>query len=280
MTSPLLRNCMAHLEPIHAALGLAPDRASIEKLLAAWARIPAWVAEGYMPALDAVVVHEVARAIQPSLTVEIGTASGVSVCAVALGLTARGPLGTRRIHTYDADTTCYFDRSREVGSAAAEILPELAPALTFHRGQASELIPKHHPPRSIEMAVIDGDHRHPFPLIDLAHLAPLLAPGAWVVLHDTHLPEFSFPQPGEAEPRRYLHTGAQRLYDAWPGPKAEPAPGSYVNIGIVRVPDGGIDLDVVRRLLQPEPFDPETPRESAVTALRRASLDPTSTARG
>lgn len=255
MSDRLLRACVEHLEPIHRALGVRADEPALQRLFRVWARTPEWVSEGYMPELDAVVVHEVVRAVAPRTMVEIGTASGVSICAAALGLEAAGALGDAEIHTYDCCKWCYFDESRLIGSAVGEMLPEHAETINVHRLCSTLDASREHAPGTIDVAVIDGDHRHPFPMIDLALLSRALAPGAWVILHDIYLPHMSFPDPAGGADKRYPHSGAEKLFAAWPWEKAEPAPGDYVNIGIVRVPEDGLNPERVASILSHGPYD-------------------------
>ncbi len=269
----MVQRCLEHLVPIHSALGLDPDEASIVRLIGVWDRKPEWVTEGYMPVLDAIVVHEVARATQTKTVIEIGTASGVSVCAAVLGLDAVGVLHERAIHTYDCSEQCYFDERRAVGSAAAEMLPDLAHRVTVHRSESTMDASRQHAPGTVGMAIIDGDHRHPMPMIDMALLSCVLAPGAWVVLHDICLSQFEFPHPDGGEPVRYLHTGAEKLFEAWSWEKAKPAPGDYVNIGIVRVPDEGLTPQRIESMLSAVPLDDGITPKHAMWWMEQAGLN-------
>ena len=81
-------------------------------------------------------------------------------------------------------------------------------------------------PLRYDLAFIDGDHRHPWPLLDLLHLAPVLAAGAWVALHDVALARIL---PSCAS------RGAEWLFDLWPGEKLA-GTGDAENIGAVRLP--------------------------------------------
>jgi len=277
MNGDTLQTYVDHLEPVSESLGVAPCRQSLERLHATWERVPAWVTQGHMPMLDAVVVHEFVRATTPRRVVEIGTASGVSICAVALALEAAGALRDAQIHTYDGDTRCYFDRDRRTGEAIAEMLPALADTIAVHRGENTINAARQHPARSIDLAIIDGDHRHPYPMIDLALLAPALAPGAWVLLHDINLPSFTFRDPVSGADMTFPHTGAEKLYRAWPGVTVEPAPGAYVNIGAIRVPDEGLTAEQVAAILDPTPLDEGVDAGHASEWIEHAKLPATPT---
>ena len=226
----------------------APDEAGVMGLVLRLAP-PAWVA-GSVGIADAMMLYDAAFCLRPRLVAEIGTAAGVSACALLLALRDAGvPLrredGLTALHTFDAQERCYFDASRAIGAAIAEMTPDLAHGATVHAGCTAADAGATLPARSVELAFIDADHRHPMPTADLLALAPALAPGAWVVLHDLALHE-------SAGGREY---GPIALYDAWPfekfrGDRAANGKPGCANVGLIRLPDRPLVASDVRGALE------------------------------
>ncbi len=195
------------------------DRADVR----AFFRPPAWVTGG-LSTDDAIFLIELVEALQPGTVVEIGLAAGTSSAAILFALDRLA--GAHSLTSFDIAARCYFDRSRAVGAAVAEMLTTPITPWRIHTHGATPL--ELEPLTPIAFALIDANHKHPAPLVDLLTLAPYLAPGAWVALHDIALatvyPQFA------AEGR-----GAEWLFASWPfekfsGGRAAP------NIGAIRVP--------------------------------------------
>ena len=80
-------------------------------------RPPNW-ATGYISDDDAVFLHRLVGEICPETVIEIGVASG---CSSAVILNAMDGVGLGMLYSFDIDTHCYFDRSRPIGAAVAEM---------------------------------------------------------------------------------------------------------------------------------------------------------------
>jgi hypothetical protein len=126
---------------------------------------------------------------------------------------------------------------------------------------------------SLDLIFIDGDHRHPWPLLDVLHLAPSARREAWIALHDIALPRL-YPE--------YQIYGPTWLFAAWPAEKIAGA-GDAQNIGAVRLPADltaliPMALDLVERHAwedYPPHLDVELPHLfAAVTAALRPRLRP------
>lgn len=162
---------------------------------------------------------------------EIGTASGTSTALLATiaasTLAERGEaLPPVLIDSIDKKSACLFDAARPIGYMVRERAPELASRVRIHTELDSFHAAKVAAAGSVDLAFIDGNHQHPWPLIDALNLLPLLRPGGWLVLHDIDLPAVA--ERMQIEPRH----GATWLFEGWPGAKLASG-----NIGIVAVPE-------------------------------------------
>ncbi|MDX2017307.1 MAG: class I SAM-dependent methyltransferase [Planctomycetota bacterium] len=212
---------------------------------------PAWV-QGGVFLEDAVFLADLIAALSPARIVEIGTCSGVSTALMLrarrwLGLpdAARSDAGPETgssspaIVSFDVTDWLYFDPTRLVGSAIASLASGADAGIELRRGTALDA-GRELAPGSVELALIDADHRHPHPCADLAMLAPALAPGAWVAIHDVNLSsvcdawERTF---GEEFPFRQV--GPRTLLEHWRG-ESRVSAGVHRNIAALRWPEGGL----------------------------------------
>lgn len=158
--------------------------------------------------------------IRPSLIVEIGVASGFSSI---VALKAMEPWGGR-LASYDIAKKCYYNPNLPVGFLVAEDYPQGLDRWELHTGKTSCEAGQEH--KGVELAFIDGDHRHPFPTEDVERMIPAMAPGAWFVLHDI----------SHGRVKRGCADGAVKLYDGWKGEKYRLEIGTD-NIGAIRLPN-------------------------------------------
>ena len=185
-------------------------------------RPPNW-ATGYISDDDAVFLHRLVGEICPETVIEIGVASG---CSSAVILNAMDGVGLGMLYSFDIDTHCYFDRSRPIGAAVAEMGGQSLERWILKCGtsvEAGEMLRGH----DVAMAFVDANHSHPWPTIDVAALLPAMKPDGWVVLHDISLPNLN-PE------RSHVPHGAQYLYEAWPGEKKSSG-GLQNNIGAIQL---------------------------------------------
>lgn len=191
----------------------------------------------------------VTSAIGATRMLEIGTASGASsalLASIAASTLAEQNLKPDGIllDTIDKKSHCLFDESKPIGFMIAELAPELAPHISVHVNQDSFLARSLAHPGSVDLAFIDGNHQHPWPLIDLLNILPLMRSGAWLVLHDTNLPAVAAVL---GLPQRY---GAKWIYDSWPGRKV----GSD-NIGAIALPQDTQTLRPFIEEMSARPFE-------------------------
>lgn len=220
---------------VRARFGLESEPDFAERVLASHDTAP-W-AVGSIGVLDAMVLRDLVHGIRPRRVIEIGTAAGTSALLLARAMRECGCVGDEEpvVHTYDLHPWCYFDRSRAVGSAIDEAEPETARLIRRQVGVTSIDAGAEFAGQGVEMAFVDADHRHPAPVVDVLALLPAMAPGGWIVLHDTNLP---------AEADRYeklkgtrvdwKQHGAKWLFDSYKHEKLVLP--RHKNIGAIRVP--------------------------------------------
>lgn len=202
---------------------------------------PAWVAQGSVSGGDAMFLYSMVRCLKPRRIVEIGVASGCSSSVLAAAASDAGrPMPDERhepvVHGFDILDHVYYDRTRPVGSALHEMIPELAGGVRFHPGLGAADAAALFASEPLTFAFIDADHNHPWPTADLLALAPALAPGAWVALHDLSLPKIARDHEARSGEKVTWGTyGPRWLFDHWPFEKLA-GEGEGWNIGAVRMP--------------------------------------------
>jgi Methyltransferase domain len=181
--------------------------------------------------------------LAPQRVIEIGTLTGFSAALIAAAIhrqygnndgaglpSGRSEIG---VDTIDLLPQCLIDKTRPTGFEIAESFPELAPMIRLHVPHDSTVISELAAPDELEVAFIDANHQHPFPLLDLLRLAPYMKPGGWIVLHDILLGTMGRKAKGADPTLRWgAVEGAEWLFESWPFRKI-----SGRNIGAVQIPD-------------------------------------------
>lgn len=189
---------------------------------------PAWVTGGISTA-DATFLVELVAQVQPETIVEVGIGAGTSSAALLFALDQLPGGGAGRfLYSVDLHARCYFDQARAVGSAVTEMYPDHNASWTRKIGGGAGRVGADLRKAGglVDFAFVDGDHRHPWPLFDVLHVAPALRPEAWIALHDIALARVC--------PQFQSH-GAEWLFSAWPE-TARAGAGEAENIGAVRLP--------------------------------------------
>lgn len=214
-------------------------------------RPPDWVT-GHVDMGDAEFLLELVSGVRPQAMLELGVASGVSSAALLLALDHL-PGNRRQLYSGDMSSTCYFAPNRPTGSAVQEMYPGHRTDWILDTCSDARRIATKLPAGSMDLLFIDANHYHPWPLLDLLHLAPVAAPGAWVALHDIELPT--------TKPEFQMH-GAKWLFEAWPFNKVHGVGSSY-NVGAVQLPQNLSALVPMALALLDRPWE-HTPHVSAV----------------
>lgn len=203
--------------------------------------------------------------LAPRRVIEIGTLTGFSTAIIAAAIDRRhGPASPPiTVETVDAHTLCSIDTTRAIGFEIPDLVPDLVSRIRVHAGRESDIVREIAAPGEFEMAFIDADHRHPWPLLDVLRLAPYVREGGWVLLHDIQLGSF-----GQAERAagRDLEAGtpygAEWLFDRWPFRKIR-----SFHIGAVELPPRLDALVAFALELMDQPFEL---RGEAARRARRA----------
>lgn len=255
---------LAAFEPGQAAVRRAfglpvKDREGMARLAEFWDP-PSWAA-GCVSLHDAMFLYDAVRGLSPRRVIEIGVASGGSSTVM---LRALAGSGDGVLESFDLHPFCYFDRSKPVGCLAREMAPELLDRWNLNVRETAREAGARFAGQNIELAFIDGDHRHPAPTADLLWLLPALAPGAWVILHDVDLPNVAAAhEKRTGEKVNWGQRGGRELFEGWPWEKVRGGtvwgtklPGveddaiGATNIGAVRIPEGGVRAGDLRHVVE------------------------------
>lgn len=235
-----LRAHAATHEAVRSRWGVPIDPSVLEAIAGAYSP-PEW-AVGAIGLLDAMFLWDMVACVRPRRMVEVGVASGTSTAVLLRAIDALGEgvvdaAGEPRLSSYELHPFCYFDRSRPVGSAVAEMAPALAHGLSLRTGRTAGDAGRDLAPASIDLAFVDADHRHPCPTADVLALAPAMRRGAWIILHDIDLPAAAARyERAHGTTVDWHQAGAQILFDRWPFERLRGV-GEAGNIGAIRLPD-------------------------------------------
>lgn len=151
---------------------------------------------------EALFIQDLIRAERPERFLEIGAASGLSGGLICRMLAENGG---REFTTYDYQHEFFGDRSKAAGYLIEEIYQGDEVSVTKRFGKTSLDLPDHG--ESYDMAFIDANHQHPWPLIDTLFVAPALTGKRRIVHHDLRLYRI---QPGP------IGIGPKYLFDQFP----------------------------------------------------------------
>src|SRR5204863_8154811 len=79
------------------------------------------------------------------------------------------------VETIDSHTHCSIATTRPIGFEIVELIPDLVSTVRIHTGRESDFVREIASPGEFGLAIIDADHRHRWPLLDVLRLAPCLA---------------------------------------------------------------------------------------------------------
>jgi glycosyltransferase involved in cell wall biosynthesis/predicted O-methyltransferase YrrM len=229
-----LAHAIASVAPIHDALGTSIDDRRAGALMDFYGTRPAWAIPGSVSPGDAMFLAEMVHANRPRLILEVGVASG---CSTAVLAWAGAPIGARVV-ALDAMDRWYIDPSRPVACAAEAMLadrPDLLRAIEVRTGCTALDASAHAAPGTVDLAFLDADHRHPWPILDAIAILDLVREGAWIVAHDTRLAEIAARHERKSgRPAPWSQRGPEHLVRAWPAQTIHAATDS-ANIAALRV---------------------------------------------
>lgn len=98
-------------------------------------------------------------------------------------------------------------REEERIRRTCELLGISSTSVTFHIGPSHEVLPGL-PQRRLDLALVDGAHGFPYPLLDWWHLSPRLRPGGQILLDDAYMPPVSMILDGLAHDEHWETIGS------------------------------------------------------------------------
>ncbi|MBX3438397.1 MAG: sulfotransferase family 2 domain-containing protein [Planctomycetaceae bacterium] len=204
-----------------------------------WTERPQWASQGSLGLGASRYLLAAASQSRAKRAAEIGTGSGYSATLICHGLQLASEVSHAsddyRITSYDISKECLFDRQHKVGDAAREQLSaEMAERITFRNPASAADMVHFHALDELGLLFVDGNHRHPWPTLDLLAALPYLAPGATVVLRGINAPLIR-PESGES--------GAKYLFDDLNVTKDTEADIDVPNIGRFVIPSDKSELE-------------------------------------
>jgi len=190
---------------------------------------------GMLTRPDLLFAGAVASILRPAFMIEIGTASGFSAAVLAKTISLRlkeqgcfvtGPI----VHTIDKKTQYPVDPNQPVGFAIDLVSPGLRNLVAVHPLQDSSYCAQLVERRNLTFAFVDGNHQHPWPLLDVLRIHRLMRTG-WILLHDIDLPGMI--TRARAAGQQITHpsgAGAKYVFDSWPSEKIGAG-----NIGAIKI---------------------------------------------
>ena len=213
---------------------------SAERCKEIYARRPPEI-EGSINEKEARFLHALLLGKAPARCAEIGTCSGLStaVMADALVLLNQEDGGNRRAISYDLLDHLYFDATRKVGFFLDSMPEPVRAAAELRTGCTALQLKEDFSEAALDFLMVDANHAHPWPCLDLLVALPLLARNVVICLHDINLPLNN--------PKHQVF-GAKLAFDALPLEKqyCEPIKGRVPNMGAVELAD---QRDAVRDAL-------------------------------
>lgn len=199
------------------SMGLNSSQAMLKKK-------PSWIA-GNISEFDQPLLIGLTKLLKPKKVVEIGVASGWSGCLFIEALSQNG-LPAQYVGI-DLSSKYYLDSSRDTGSAILEMFPDASIGYELLLGSHA-IDNLKEIGDEIDLAFIDGDHRHPWAILDFLSLLPNLSPKSYVLIHDLNLSTY----PRHEQTNR----GPKYLFECWPFDKIHSSQ-NLPMIGAVKMPE-------------------------------------------
>ena len=208
--------------------------------------------EGSLNLADTLFLAAMTSILAPGRVIEVGTGTGFSsaVIAAMLQLKAGAP-STPCVDTIDAKTYYRGNEGFPTGGDLPTLIPEFSSSVRVHSPRQSDFVDQIARPNELQFCFIDGNHRHPWPLLDLLRLARVTRSGGWIALHDVALGTVvaAAERAGKRLPFRGQF-GAEWLFENWPFGKVKSG-----NSGAVQLPPKKREIQPVVRTLMKLPFE-------------------------
>ena len=138
---------------------------------------------GSITAMEAMFIQDKIREYRPARFIEIGMASGMSGGLIARFL---HEYGQGKLVTLDHDNTFFGDKTKENGFLIESILEDV-PATVTKKPFTIALDIGDIEDGPFDMAFVDANHYHPWPLMDTMCLYPFMCGSRLVIHHDRQL---------------------------------------------------------------------------------------------
>jgi methyltransferase family protein len=180
--------------------------------------------------------QELIKQHRPASFVEIGTASGLSSGLICLLM---DEFGGKRFVTVDYNNTFFGDTTKENGF----LLPSIYPGSNV---EVTRLTHKIAPDVSdlgetFDMGFVDACHNHPWPLIDILCLYPVMRGSKVVIVHDLNLYRLQALGKKEVWGDKIYGIGPKYLYDQFPHTHRDRSTANNGNVFSL-----SLDLPIVR----------------------------------
>ncbi len=204
---------------------------------------------------DLTFVEAFVSTVSPRRIVEVGVASGFTSAYLLMSGVRNGKGQFESLISFDPAETVFWNDVLPTGFVVPELVPELTSNWQFQRGKTLLDVLDDPPFESPVLAIVDGEHRHPWPLVDVLVLLDKMPTGSWILLQDIRLPERLM---GDAmrldcDPAAGFY-GPSLVYDLWTGPKVRGLDAAF-NMGAVQIPEERAQLR--RSLLETLVYPPE-----------------------
>jgi predicted O-methyltransferase YrrM len=211
--------------------------------------------QGSLTVPDSLFLAACVSILAPKRTLDVGTAAGFSAALLAAIMRQRSYGATTPcVDSIDTNTRYFADEELVVGWEIKDLIPEYPEAVRVHAPRESDFVQDLAKPGELRMVFIDGNHAHPYPLLDLLRIAPYLQPEGWIVLHDVLLGTLALEARAKGSQALLPEFGAEWLFQNWPFPKIKGG-----NIGAIQLPHRKRVLEPAVQTLMKLPF--ETPQE-------------------
>lgn len=179
---------------------------------------------GTISGSDVVFLQDCIAAKKPKLVVEVGVASGMSSGFIG---TFMADHGGKTFHSIDINDRFYAHPEKPTGYLYDLICKSKAVAHHLHVKKTSLDVGSILGASKFDLAFVDANHSHPWPIIDTMALLPFAKPGSLIIHHDIHLHKWN-PE----------GTGPKVLFDALPDDGKRISELPYQSIGYVTSPQG------------------------------------------
>lgn len=197
---------------------------------------PVGVSQQFSPG-DLCVLEYVIQALKPTTVVELGVASGFTTSFILNSLDRNADHKLWTVASYDIAEYCAEDADdrRRIGFCVDLLAPHLKSRWSLKTGKTSlDMVAEPGSFPRDALAIVDANHFHPWPLIDVLALSRIMPKGCWILVQDIdhHRRMFGDAFRLNSDPVEGSY-GPSLIYSSWPGRKVRGIGGCF-NVGLIR----------------------------------------------